>query len=106
MRENEDGAARPLFAVVPGGAVKYELTAARVCGVGFYGIEVTLTPDGGAPERASLPELTADRALAERILCAMARGAVTPCAAAGVAEDMMAEAAVDRAANEDAAENV
>ena len=73
--------------------IEYTLTASRVGGVTFYGVTVAMTSGGGF-ECAELCELTGDRALAVAVLDALARGSVTPCAAAGVAEDMVAEAAM------------
>ena len=81
-------------AVEAGGRrMEYTLTGAVSGGVLFYGIEVRMTA-GETVERAELCELTSDRELAVAILEAMCRGTVTPCAAAGVAEDMLAESAM------------
>ena len=75
--------------------IEYSIVVDSVCGVDFFGVSVEMTACGEA-ERAELRELTSDRALAGRILDAMRRGGVTPCAARGVADDMLAESALAR----------
>ena len=76
--------------------LRYSLTADSAGGMILYGVSVELVRGGGT-ERAQLRELTSDRTLALRILRAMKAGAVTPCAAPGVAEDMLAEEVMRRA---------
>ncbi len=77
--------------------IRYSLRSETHDGVTFYGIEVdSLSDDGGTHEHVYLPELTSDRALAVRILRAMHRGAVTVCSAAGVADDMLCEAVMEK----------
>ena len=76
--------------------IGYELTQSVADGVCFWGVTVRMRSGGGV-EQAELSELATDRALALDILRAMRRGAVTPCAARGVAEDLLAEATLRRA---------
>ena len=70
--------------------IEYSIVVDSVCGVEFFGVSVEMTAHGER-EAVELRELTSDRALAERIAEAMRRGGVTPCAAQGVAQDMLAE---------------
>ena len=83
-------------ASIRGAKTEYALVSDTVGGTAFFGVAVTLTARGET-ERVVLRELTSDRTLALGILDAMRRGSVTPCAAAGVAEDMLAEDAIRRA---------
>lgn len=72
--------------------LRYSLIFEKCGDVTFYGIEIdSLSDDGAICEHVVLPELCSDRSLAVCILKAMCRGAVTPCGAAGVADDMLAE---------------
>ena len=81
---------------IPGAKTEYALVSETVGGRVFFGVAVSLT-ESGETERVVLRELTSDRGLALAILDAMRRGYVTPCAAEGVAQDMLAEDAVRRA---------
>ena len=84
---------------IPGATTEYTLVSDTVGGTVFFGVAVSLTAHGET-RRAVLRELTSDRRLALGILDAMRRGGVTPCAAADVAQDMLAEDAVRRAESE------
>ena len=96
MRIEADGA-EPLRAAVAGISLEYRLEPALCSGVVFYTLTVLAVFPDGATECAVLGELTADRALAESILRALCLGAVTPCAARGVADDLLAAEIVKRA---------
>ena len=94
--KTSDGSDRiELFAECAGMRLEYSLAPAQT-GTS-YTIAVTATPPGASPERAVLSELTSDRSLAEAILVALCDGAVTPCAAPGVADDLLAAAVIDGA---------
>ena len=96
--QNRDGTPPiSLHAEIAGISLEYTLECARRGNRRLYTLAVlAVMPDGGT-DRAVLAELTADRALALSILRALRDGAVTPCAASGIADDMLAGAAIDRA---------
>ena len=75
--------------------IEYSLYHEVVSGVTFHSVTVSARFPDGTSECVVLPELTSDRKLAESILYALRDGAVTPCAAAGIADDMLAAAVTD-----------
>ena len=91
------GRGETLIAEICGIRLVYTLTSDVSAGVGFYTIIVEAFFPDGASEREVLCELTSERALAKTILRALRDGAVTPCAARGVADDILAETAKKRA---------
>lgn len=75
--------------------IRYSLRSETHGSITFYGIEVVaFSDDGKELEHVLLPELSTDRALCVRILGAMYRGTVTPCSAACVADDMLAQSVI------------
>ena len=91
-----DGEKRRAF--LPDLRLEYSVISNEVDGMVFYGIEiVAIGRDETVSDRACLRELSGDVEVTERIIDILERFAVTPCAAAGVADDILAEEAIERA---------